>query len=331
MKRLLGLVVLSFVLILGACSSGNADGESKDKGADFPKKNLEFVAPATPGGGWDATARAIQKILKEEDIVDQSMTVVNKPGGNGEVGWQYLSKKDAHTLAIDSSLLVTNNLLGSSNLTYEDFTPIATLTTEWISVAVKNDSPYETAVDLMEQLKKDPASVKIGIAPGLGNNDHLSFVKAAKTFGVDVTKLNFLVYESGGDVMTSLLGGHVDAATMAVSESAEQHLANKFKIVAITADERLEELPDVPTWKEQGVDLVFPHWRGILGPPNMTEEQIAYWDDKLAKMVETDSWKQLLENNGWEDFYKDSAETKSFLTEQTEMYKELIDESGLNK
>ncbi|ARF17072.1 tripartite tricarboxylate transporter substrate binding protein [Sporosarcina ureae] len=328
MKKLVGVAALSFALILGACSSDNA-GE-KDE-SDYPKKNLEFIAPATPGGGWDATARAIQKILKEEDIVDQSMTVINKPGGNGEVGWQYLSKKDTHTLAIDSSLLITNNLLGQSDLTYEEFTPLATLTTEWISVAVKNGSPYETATDLMEQLKKDPASIKIGIAPGLGNNDHLSFVKAAKTFGVDITKLNFLVYESGGDVMTSLLGGHVDAATMAVSESSEQHLAGKFKIVAISADERLEELPDVPTWTEEGVDMVFPHWRGILGPPDMTEDEIAYWNEAFGEMVETDSWKQLLENNGWEDFYQDSAETTEFLKEQNEMYTELIDESGLQK
>ncbi|WP_233505344.1 tripartite tricarboxylate transporter substrate binding protein [Sporosarcina sp. BI001-red] len=327
MKKILGVAAMSFALILGACSSDNADG----KDADFPKKNIEFVAPATPGGGWDATARAIQKIMKEEKIVDQSMTVVNKPGGSGEVGWQYLSKKDAHSLAIDSSLLLTNNLLGQSDLTYEDFTPIATLTTEWISVAVPNDSPYEDATALMEQLKKDPGSVKIGIAPGLGNNDHLSFVKAAKTFGVDVTKLNFLVYESGGDVMTSLLGGHVDAATMAVSESQEQHIAKKFKIVAITSDERLDEIPDVPTWKEQGVDLVFPHWRGILGPPDMTEDQIKYWNDAIGKMVESDAWKELLENNGWEDFYKDSNETKKFLEEQKGMYTELIEESGLKK
>lgn len=325
MKKSLLLLALSLLLVLGACSSASGDDDK------FPNKNIEFVAPATPGGGWDATARAIQKILKEEKIVDQSMTVVNKPGGSGEVGWQYLSKKDGHSLAINSSLLITNNLLGQSDLTYEKFTPIATLTTEWISVAVPNNSPYKTAGELMEQLKKDPSSVKIGIAPGLGNNDHLSFVQAAKTYGVDVTKLNFLVYESGGDVVTSLLGGHVDAATMAVSESAEQHNANKFKVLAVTSDERLDELPEVPTWKEQGVDMVFPHWRGILGPPDMTEEQIAYWDKVLSEMVETDAWKELLENNGWEDFYKDSSASKTFLAEQTKMYTDLIEQSGLQK
>ncbi|MDW0113023.1 tripartite tricarboxylate transporter substrate binding protein [Sporosarcina saromensis] len=325
MRKSLILLALSLLLVLGACSSASGDDDK------FPNKNIEFVAPATPGGGWDATARAIQKILKEEKIVEQSMTVVNKPGGSGEVGWQYLSKKDGHSLAINSSLLITNNLLGQSDLTYEKFTPIATLTTEWISVAVPNDSPYKTAGELMEQLKKDPSSVKIGIAPGLGNNDHLSFVQAAKTYGVDVTKLNFLVYESGGDVVTSLLGGHVDAATMAVSESAEQHNANKFKVLAVTSDERLDELPEVPTWKEQGVDMVFPHWRGILGPPDMTEEQIAYWDKVLSEMVETDAWKELLENNGWEDFYKDSSASKKFLAEQTKMYTDLIEQSGLQK
>lgn len=323
MKKLFTLLAILSLFFVAACSSSTSSKET------FPKGNIELVAPATPGGGWDATARAMQKILKDEGIVDKNINVVNKPGGSGEVGWQYLSTKDAHHLAINSSLVVTNNLLGQSKLTYESFTPLAILTTEWISIAVKSDSKFQSAKEVMEQLKEDPTSLKIAVAPGLGNNDHLSFVKAAKTYGVDVTKLNFMIYESGGDVVTALLGGHVDVATMAVSESKEQHIAGNFRVISVSSGERLEGLEDVPTWKEQGVDMIFPHWRGIMGPPNMTEEQIAYWDKVIGKMVETDAWKDLVKNNDWTSFYKNSSEASAFLKEQTKMYQELLSDSGL--
>lgn len=324
MRKILSFLIIATLVLLTACSTGSSGGEK-----DFPNGNIELVAPATPGGGWDTTARAIQKIIRDEKLVDQNINVVNKPGGGGEVGWQYLSTKDAHHLAINSSLLISNNLLGQSNLTYEDFTPLAILTTEWMTIAVSADSEFENAIEIMEQLKADPQSLKIAVAPGLGNNDHLSFVQAAKEFGVDVTKLDFMVYESGGDVLTALLGGHVDLATMALSESKEQHLAGNLRILSVSADERVEGIEDVPTWKEQGIDIVFPHWRGIMGPKDMSEEEIAYWDDVFSKMVETEAWAELVKNNEWSHFYKNSSETKTFFEEQTKMYDELITEAGL--
>src|SRR5690606_37545511 len=103
--------------------------------------------------------------------------------------------------------------------------------------------------------------------------------------------LNFLVYDGGGgDVITALLGKHVDMITTSLSETKEQHLAGKLKILAVTSDERLEELEDVPTFIEEGIDMVFPHWRGIMGPPDMTEEEIKYWDEKLSEMAQTPEW-----------------------------------------
>ncbi|MED4017764.1 tripartite tricarboxylate transporter substrate binding protein [Sutcliffiella cohnii] len=323
MKKVILILTIAAFTLLAACSSGPTSS------GEFPSKNIELVAPATPGGGWDATARAIQKILKDEGIVEKNINVVNKPGGSGEVGWQYLSKKDSHSLAINSSLVLTNNLLGQSQLKFDDFTPLAILTSEWITIAVPNDSKFQNATEIMEQLKEDPTSVKIAVAPGLGNNDHLSFVQAAKTYGVDVTKLNFLIYESGGDVVTALLGGHVDVATMAVSESKEQHVAGNFRIVSVSSDKRIEGLEDVATWQEQGVDMVFPHWRGIMGPPNMTEEEIAYWDKVIGEMVETEAWQTLLTNNEWSSYYLDSKKTLEFLKAQNANYDVLLSESGL--
>src|SRR5690625_236390 len=322
--KVLGLVMAGMMGVLAAC--GNASGE-----AEYPNGNIEIVAPATPGGGWDTTARGIQNTLDENGLVEENMNVTNKPGGGGEVGWQHLSQQDSHAIAINSSLVVTNNLLGQSELTYEDFTPLATLATKWVTVAVPNGSDIESGTDMLDQLLEDPTSLNIAVAPALGNNDHLSFVRVAEEHGVDVSQLEFMIYESGGDVLTALLGGHVDVATMALSESLDQHLNGEIEIIATTADAPIPEDESIPSWQDQGIDYTFPHWRGIMGPADMTEEEIAYWDETFSEMVETEEWQKVLDNNGWQDYYMNSEETKAFLDEQNEMYKDLMKTAGLTE
>ncbi|HLQ97573.1 MAG TPA: tripartite tricarboxylate transporter substrate-binding protein [Candidatus Dormibacteraeota bacterium] len=320
--KLLPFLVVGMIFVLGACS--NDSGE-----ANYPNDNIEIVAPATPGGGWDTTARGMQNVLDENNLVEENMNVTNKPGGGGEVGWQHLSQQDSHAIAINSSLVVTNNLLGQSELTYEDFTPLATLATEWVTVAVPNGSDIESGTDMLDQLLEDPTSLNIAVAPALGNNDHLSFVRVAEEHGVDVSQLEFMIYESGGDVLTALLGGHVDVATMALSESLDQHLNGEIEIIATTADAPIPEDESIPSWQDQGIDYTFPHWRGIMGPADMTDEEIAYWDDTFSQMVETEEWKTVLENNGWDDYYLNHEESVEFLEEQTQMYDELLKTAGL--
>ncbi|WP_174614436.1 tripartite tricarboxylate transporter substrate binding protein [Virgibacillus ihumii] len=327
MKKFVFILTVLMLMFVTACSSGSgAEG-----GKEFPTKNMEMVAPATPGGGWDTTARSMKKVLSEKELIKKPISVVNKPGGNGEVGWKYLKTKDGHTTSINSSLVITNNLLGHSELTYKEFTPLAILTTEWIALAVPADSKFDSAKELFNQLKKKPKSAKVAVAPGLGNDAHLSFVQASLESGVDVSKIEFMIYGSGGDQISALVGGHVDAAVMSVSEVAQQHKAGKAKILAVTSEKRLDSLKDVPTYKEQGIDMVFPHWRGIMGPPDMSEEAIAYWDKKLSKMVKTDEWKKVLENNQWESFYKNSEETKKYLKEEVKKYSELLKSAGLTE
>jgi putative tricarboxylic transport membrane protein len=320
------LLIAGATLALAGCGNSNAED-----GSDFPNKNIEIVAPASPGGGWDLTARSVQKALKDNDLVSENINVQNKPGGGGEVGWKYLEKQDAHTLAVNSSLVITNNLLGTSELTHEQFTPLAILATEWLSIAVAPDSPYSSIEELMSAIKEDPKSIKIGVGPALGNNDHLSLVQLAGEYGIDAQDLNFLVYEGGGDVVTALLGGHVDFVTTSMSEVKEQHVAGKLKILGISSDEREEGLEDVPTYQEQGVDMVFPHWRGIMGPPDMTEAEIAYWDEQLSAMAETELWQEIVENNDWENYYMNSEETAAFLKEQTETYQGLVEDAGMGQ
>lgn len=321
-----GIFIIALLITLSACGKQKESSAEKEQ---FPNETVEIVAPASPGGGWDTTARAVQKIMIDNDLTEQNINVINKPGGGGEVGWQYLKSRSPNTISINSSLLLSNKELGLSDLGTEDFTPIAILATEWISLTASNQSNLNSGKEVMEKLKKDPKSLTIGVAPGLGNNDHLAFVQAAKAYGVDVDKLDFLVYKSGGDLQTALLGGHVDVASTAVSEVKEQHQTGKLKMLAVTSDKPVKGIEDVPTWKDQGIDVVFPHWRGVMGPKDMTPAERKYWDETMKKVVKSDSWQEIRKNNDWENFYKDSEESEKFLKSQQKKYKQLVKDSGL--
>ncbi|WP_265181831.1 tripartite tricarboxylate transporter substrate binding protein [Geomicrobium sp. JCM 19055] len=258
---------------------------------------MELIAPASPGGGWDMTARSVHRAMTSDDIITQDFNVENMPGGGGEVGWQYLQRQDAHSTSVNSSLLLTNNLLGQSDLSYEDFTPIAMLLTEWIAWATATNADVQDADELITQLQDDPESLIFGLSPALGSGYHLSTSQIAMLSGVEPRDLQVLVYDSGGEAMNALLGGHIDILVNSMSVLSSQYEAGEIDIHAVTSPERLEMFPDVPTWQELGVDIEFPHWRGVMGPPDMSEEEIAQYDEWFGEMAESEQWQRDLESN----------------------------------
>lgn len=301
----------------------------------FPSKPIEIVVGGSAGGGWDATARTIMKSLQDEKLVTVPINVINKSGGSGSISWAYLNqhKGDGHYIAMSSTIVHANELLGRSQQTLADFTPIAMLTTEWHAVAVGPNSPVKTGKALMEALKRDPGGMSIGIALGVGNDDYMSFMKAAKSAGVDVKSLKRLViFPSGKELMVALLGGHVDAISTGLSEIYEQHKAGKARIVAISAPERLKgEMAALPTWTEQGVDGEFGHWRGVFGPKDMPADQLKAWEDVLGRMVKTKTWKQLIATQGWDDAYLPGEKYKAYLEKEHESFAATFREMGIAK
>lgn len=305
-----------FVILLIGCSGEESQELTTDE--------VTIVAPSSSGGGWDLTARAMQDILMNKNLIDGDIRVINKIGAGGELGWKYTKQQKGHVLAINSSLLITNYLLSQSSITYKDFTPLATLATEWEVVMVSKDSNINRAKTLMKHLKESPHAYKIGVSPRLGNDDHISFILASKQAGVQPEELDFYVYENSDQVVEALLKKQIDVATMTVSEAKTYYDSNQVKLLVISSDKRIKELPDTPTWTEEGIELVFEHWRGVMGPPNMTKDEIQFWDSTIEKMVRTEEWKQTLKKYMWKDFYKNSRETSTFLEEQEKMYKTLM-------
>lgn len=318
MRRKHIIISALFAILLAGCSQ-----EEPDISLD----EVTLVAGSI-GGGWDITAQMIRDSLLSENLIDGEIQVVNHLGAGGELGWKYTQQQKGPVLAVNSSLLITNHLLGQSQLTYKDFTPLAILATEWEVVVVSKDSSIKSANSLIENLKDAPQNFKIGVSPRLGNDDQLSFVLASEQAGAKPEELDFHIYENSAQVVEALLKKQIDVASMTLSEAKKYYDLDQVKILVISSDERLKELPEIPTWTEEGIEVVFEHWRGIMGPPNMSKDEIQFWDETFGEMVQTEEWQQTIEQYMWKDFYMNSSETTEFLEEQSKMYEELMKGSG---
>jgi len=299
-----------------------------------PEKAIEIVVPTTPGGGIDRTARLLQKIIQEGGLAGVPVTVTNKPGGGGAVSLVYLNQHagDAHFVAINSPNLIANDLNGRGAVKYREVTPLANLFSEYTVVAVRTESPLKTGRDFVESLRRDPQSLAVSTPTTLGSVNHLSFALVAKAAGVDPRKLKAVVLGSGGDAVTALLGGHIDAHTGTPSSVVRMVQGGKVRALAILAPKRIGgPYADTPTWTELGYKAVMDTWRGVIGPKGMTPAQIAWWDGVLAKAVASPVWKEALEQNTWEANYLNSAQTRKQFDAEYAEYRTILGDLGMIK
>ena len=311
-----------------ACSSAVAAEAWK------PAKPVEIVAMSGPGGANDVIARALQRYLTTEKLVTVPITVTNRPGAGGVLAWSYLNQHagDGGYLSVSPINLLTEHIAGASPITYSDVTPVAQLFNEYVVWSVRPDSGIADMKAVIERLRKDPGSVTFAVAAALGGANHIAASLAAKSAGVDVRKLKFVVFNSGPQSLTAVMGGHVDVAVAPVSGTARLAEGGKVKMIGVSSAQRLwGAMRDVPTWREQGVNVVFSSWRGVIGPRAMTPDQLAYWEGVLEKMTGSPEWKRELERNYWESNYMTSADTSRFLKTQYDEYKSVLAELGLAK
>lgn len=332
----LGLAVsLIGVGVLTGC--GSKDAKTANSGAPdkYPKKAMEFIAPGGAGGGWDLTIRTTAKALKDTNLVSVPMPITNKPGGGGGVNLAYMqTKKGSDSLiSVYSPPILLINLNGSTDLSYKDTTPLARLITDYGAFVVPKDSKYNSIGEVMEALKKDPKSVKIGGNSSAGSMDHIQFLMVAKAAGVEnIKEIDYISFQDG-TATAQLLGGHVDLLSTGLGD-VEQLLASKeLKALAQTAGKRVGEsvLAEIPTVKEQGIDVTFENWRGLFAAPGAPDYAVKYWRETLAKMVETKEWDEACKKNGWDKAYLDQEEFEKFLGTVNEQYKGILEEIGMIK
>jgi putative tricarboxylic transport membrane protein len=300
-----------------------------------PQKNVEIVAGSAPGGSNDKTARAMERILAAHKLVPTTITVVNKPGGGGSIAYTYVSQRagDAHYLAIGSSNLLSNNLVGSSTLTYHDFTPVAFLYNDYAVFAVEARSPIKNGKDLADRLRKDPRTVVVGFANTFGGSRHVAAGLLVKALGGNVRDLKPVVFKGSAEAITALLGGHIEAVVVGAVNSIA-HVANgRMRVVAVAAPQRFASgvLANVPTWREQGIDVVYGNWRAIYAPKGLTAAQLAYWEEALRRMSETPEWKADLERNYWSPEFVVGDKLRQEIVREHGDLKVVLAELGLAK
>jgi len=281
----------------------------------------------------DLTARLLQRILQDAGLVKVPVSVINKPGGGGAVSIAYLNQHpgDAHFVAINTPNILANDINGRA-IRYTEVTPIATLASQYTVLAVRVDSPVKNGKDLIERLRKDPASLAVSTPTTLGSINHMAYALVARAGGIDVKKLKAVILGSGSEGATAVLGGHVDAHSGTTSSVIRLVEAGKLRVIGIAAPRRLAAPYDAtPTWTEQGLPVVLDTWRGVIGPKGMSREQIAFWNGVLARVVATETWKEAVRSNSWDANYLDSEETKKLFESDYKEYRSILGDLGLLK
>ena len=299
-----------------------------------PQKNVEIVVGSAPGGSNDKTARTVERILVQNKMVPTSITVNNRPGGGSNIAFTYVAqhKADPHYLLVGTPSLLTNHITGLGTLHHNDFTPIASLFNDYVVFAVNAASPIKTGKDLVERLKKDPKSISIGFATTLGSHNHIAAGLLAKAIGVNPRDLKVIAYKGSADAITNLLGGHIDLVTTAAGNVAAHVASGKLRVVGVSANQRFGgDLASLPTWKEQGVNLVFGGWRAILAPKGLTPQQSAYWEGVLKKATEAPEWKADIDRNYWSNDFVTGAQFKKDLDKDYADMKAVLVDIGLAK
>lgn len=298
-----------------------------------PATPVEIVVPNAPGGGNDAVARLLQRTWQERKLTPTAGVVVNKTGGGGTVALNYIAQKpnDAHAMAIVSITQQLNYIVGASALRHRDFTPLAVMIGDFIGYAVRADSPITSGKDLVERLKKDPASLSAGVT-AIGGNNHVAYVMAARSAGVDANKLKTPVFQSSGESLTALLGGHIDVHIGSVGPLTKHLEAGRVRIVAVTSDQRLTgPFASIPTWKEQGIAGTLNTWRGMWAPKGLTPAQIAFWDDVLERVSRDPQWRETLAASHWQSDYRNSRDAMRYLDAVHVELRDTLKELGLAK
>lgn len=293
-----------------------------------PARNVDIVVAADAGGSSDRSARVAQKLLQANPVFP-SVSVTNRPGGGGTIAWTYLAQHpaDPHTIATFSSTMLTNQILGTSTLSYKDFTPLNISLREYPVMVVRAESAITSGKDLLERLKKDPGSVSFSFASSPGNHNHVIIGMILKAAGADPKKAKVVVQKSGGQATTAMLGGHIDVFVGAPANVIPHIQGGKARGIGVSAPQRQGGgLGAVPTFREQGVDAVFFSWRGFIGPRGLKPAEIAFWDQAFAKALQGDDWKKDLEANAWVEDFMTSAETRKHLDHEYDvMHKIMLD------
>lgn len=301
-----------------------------------PEKTVEFIVPAGTGGGADQMARLIDGIIKKYKMMNQPMVVINKSGGAGAEGFMEVkhAKGDPHKLIITLSNVFTTPLATGVPFSWKDLTPVSMMALDQFVLWVNKNNPANTAKEYIDAVKAaGPGKMKMG-GTGSKQEDQIITVGLEQQTGA---KWTYIPFKGGGTVATQLVGGHVDSSVNNPAEAVAQWRGGNLKPLCVFDDERMpykeviadgKSWADIPTCKESGVEMDYLMLRGIMMPGGVTDEQVKYYVDLLAKVRETQEWKDYMVKGAFNQTSMTGEEFRKWVAAAEETHKALMQAAG---
>ena len=319
--RMVAVMVMAILLGLTVVAGGDAAG--------FPEKPITLVVHAGAGGGSDIFSRTMAAANDKEKYLPQPIVVENKPGGSGAISFAYVAGKkgDPYFMLTAVTSFLTTPILRKSQIGYKDFTPLANFAFDEYMLMVKGDSKYKTVKDVVAFAKANPKKMTVG-GTQLGSSDSVCSYLIEKVAGI---QLNYIVFNSGGEVNAALMGGHIDLAVSNPGEALELAKANKVRLLGVYSEKRLAGAPDVPTLKEQGLDATYVQNRGLVAPAGIPEDARKTIEVAFQKYMKSETFKKYVAENMLSEAWMDGPTFGKWLDKEHARYSELLKEMGLLK
>jgi len=317
-------------LVLVGLTAGLLGAGTPGFGQAYPSRPIEFVVPFGAGGGSDILARTIAKFLAEERIITVPIVISNKPGGSGAVGWTYVLNKrgDPYVLTTISGSFWTTPLVGQAPFKVGDFTPVAGLALDTFLFVVRAESTYRTIGDIVKVSKQTPEAISVG-GSAIASDDRVVTAMLEKGAGI---KMTYVPFGGSGPALTAMLGGHVSAVWLNPAEGLEQLKANKIRALAVSSTRRLSILPNVPTFRELGLDIVWDQYRGVAMPPGVPADAVQTMWNAFQRLCRSQKWqKDYIEANVLVPMCQGPDDWKKTIDTVNQRYVEFYRQLGLIK
>lgn len=294
----------------------------------------ECIAPANPGGGWDFTCRQIANIMQETGLSPNMVQVTNMAGAGGGIAYSHVvsERSDDADVFVAASSATTTRLAQNAfaGMTADQVRWVGTIAGDPGVIVVAKDSPFQSLNDLIEAVKADPAKVPFAGGSAVGGFDHLKVLMMLDRAGYsEARSVKYIGLDGGADAITQTVGGFATAMTGDISEIQGFIRSGDVRALAILSEERVTGFEDIPTAKEQGVDMVAMNWRGIYVPKDISDEDFAKWQDTLQKVADSEQWKKVVADNGLSPYVLIGDEFEAFVDQNIAEVTEISREIGI--
>jgi putative tricarboxylic transport membrane protein len=301
--RISKMLILSTLLFFGVTTAATA---------------AECIAPANPGGGWDFTCRQIGKVMYDIKAIEKPIQVTNMAGAGGGLAFNYVvaERNDDAELIVAASSATTTRLAQNAyaGMTADQVRFVGSIGADPGVILVGAKSPYKSLSDLVDAIKAKPDSVAFAGGSAVGGFDHLKSLMVLQRAGItDITKVKYISFNAGADAITQTIGGFTQAMTGDMSEVVGFLKSGDVRVLAVLTDERVPGFDNIPTAKEQGIDVVAVNWRGLYIPKGVSDDTFKMWADRLQKVADSEEWKKVMAANGLAPFTKVGNDFQSYV------------------